>query len=140
MNWYMKLSAVRYRTRRSGLLARICQAIACIRWVLPRPTPPYRNSGLKGASPASLARWQAAAASSLDLPTTKFPKVKRGSSGAETLSSQTSEDPLAPSGSPGIAGAGSRDGASARAGRTAKTTASAGDGSASRQSSRMRAP
>jgi hypothetical protein len=30
----------------AGNLAITWLPIACIRWVLPRPTPPYRNSGL----------------------------------------------------------------------------------------------
>ena len=57
--------------------------IACIRCVLPRPTPPYRNSGLKpgldGRSATLLAQ---ACANSFGLPTTKLSKLKRGSSGA----------------------------------------------------------
>ena len=36
----------RYSTRMPGLLARIRLPAAYIRWVLPRPVPPYSSSGL----------------------------------------------------------------------------------------------
>ncbi len=56
------------------------QAMACIRCVLPSPTPPYRNSGLKpGEEGWSATRRAQAKANSFGLPTTKVSKVKRGS-------------------------------------------------------------
>ena len=80
----MNFSAERYITLRFASWRRICPAIACIRCVLPSPTPPYRNSGLKGAAGKSAMRLAAANASSFGCPTTKFSNVQRGSSGAPT--------------------------------------------------------
>ncbi len=89
MNWYMNFSADMYSTRRCGCFSRRFQAMACIRWVLPRPTPPYRNSGLNGTVSLSATRRAAAKASSLGLPTTKFAKLNRGSSGALIASAES---------------------------------------------------
>jgi hypothetical protein len=55
-------------------------AMACIRWVLPKPTPPYKNSGLKVTGPASATRRAAAWASSFGLPTTKLSNVRKAAS------------------------------------------------------------
>ena len=53
----------------------------------PRPTPPYKNRGLKGAFSDSATRRAAAWANSLGFPTTKLSNVKRSSKG-EPSSSQ----------------------------------------------------
>ena len=42
----VNVSDVTYKTLSSGLVLIIKCAIACIRWVLPSPAPPYMNRGL----------------------------------------------------------------------------------------------
>src|SRR6202051_4549694 len=49
-----------------------------MRWVLPRPTPPYRKSGLYALPGASATARQAAWAKRLELPTTNVLKVNAG--------------------------------------------------------------
>lgn len=65
----------------------MCQAIACIRCVLPSPTPPYRNKGLLPniGSIDSATRFAAVNANSFGFPTTKLSKVNLGSSGEPRL-------------------------------------------------------
>src|SRR3954465_5162631 len=46
MNSFVNFSEVAYATRFRGNFAATAFPIACIRCVLPRPTPPYRNSGV----------------------------------------------------------------------------------------------
>ena len=58
-----------------GFLFFISCAIACIKWVLPNPTPPYKNKGLNGTSLASETLLAAAKASSFGFPTMKFANV-----------------------------------------------------------------
>ena len=66
----------RYSTRIDGRLARIALPAANIRWVLPRPVPPYSISGLWLRSPGFCAACQAAARPSWLLrPSTKLSKV-----------------------------------------------------------------
>src|SRR6478609_8468926 len=50
--------------------------MAWIRWVLPRPTPPYRNNGLYEVPGFSATCSAAARASWLALPVTKFSNVR----------------------------------------------------------------
>ena len=57
--------------------------MACIKWVLPRPTPPYKNNGLNATFSLSAVRRATANASSFGLPTTKFAKVYLGSRPAD---------------------------------------------------------
>ena len=83
---YMNCSAERYITLMSGRFDCSSQAIECIKWVFPRPTPPYKNRGLKVTGPASATRFAAAWANSLGLPTTKFSNTKRWSSFAPCMS------------------------------------------------------
>jgi len=54
-----------------------------MRWVLPSPTPPYKNSGLNATFSLSAVRLATANASSFGLPTTKLAKVYLGSSPAD---------------------------------------------------------
>ena len=84
INWYINFSAERYKTFLSGQLLLISKAIACSKWVLPRPTPPYKNKGLKETFLLSVILLAAAYASSLDGPTTKFSKDNLSSKGAPT--------------------------------------------------------
>ena len=86
-NRYMNCSADRYTTLRSGLRLCSSHAIACIRWVLPKPTPPYKNNGLKLTASPSPTRRAAACANSFGLPTTNVSKLKRESNGAPGSSS-----------------------------------------------------
>ena len=59
--------------RALGLSDKILLPMACNKWVLPSPVPPYKNSGLVIGSPGFLATFNPAErASSLDLPPTKF--------------------------------------------------------------------
>ena len=58
-------------------------AIACIKWVLPNPTPPNKKSGLKETELFTLTFLAAANANSFDFPTTKFLNVNLGSKGEE---------------------------------------------------------
>src|SRR5579859_7223616 len=51
--------------------------MACIKWVLPMPTPPYRNSGLYAFEGCSATAREAACANSFDFPTTKLSNVYR---------------------------------------------------------------
>ncbi len=67
-----------YATRMPGKRFKTALPIACIRCVLPNPTPPKMNSGLYDRPGASATAWHAAAASSLWLPTTQFSSVYRG--------------------------------------------------------------
>ena len=53
-----------------------------MRCVLPKPTPPYKNSGLNVTSPPSATRFDAAYASSFGFPTINVSKVNRASIGA----------------------------------------------------------
>ena len=46
MKSFVNFSLVAYRIRLRGNLADTALPMACIRCVLPRPTPPYRKSGL----------------------------------------------------------------------------------------------
>jgi len=66
----------RYITRMPGALRRISLPAANIRWVLPRPVPPYSSSGLWARSPGFCAACHAAARPSWLLrPSTKLSKV-----------------------------------------------------------------
>ena len=59
--------------RAFGLSAKMLLPMACNRWVLPNPVPPYKNSGLVIGSPGFLATFKAAErANSLDFPPTKL--------------------------------------------------------------------
>ena len=60
---------------RSGWLLRMELAMAVIRWVLPRPAPPYMNRGLYSLPGWSLTASAAAYARRLEAPTMKFSKV-----------------------------------------------------------------
>ncbi|KAG1477487.1 hypothetical protein G6F54_014075 [Rhizopus delemar] len=66
----------RYSTFAPGLAWRMALPAANIRWVLPRPTPPYRNSGLYEVPGFSAPCSAAARASWLALPVTKFSNVR----------------------------------------------------------------
>ena len=46
MKSLVNFSLVAYRIRLRGNLTETALPMACIRWVLPSPTPPYRKSGL----------------------------------------------------------------------------------------------
>ena len=74
MNSTMNFSADIETTREPRLWARKLWPIACSKWVLPRPVPPWMNSGLKFTA-GELARVRAAvAATSLAFPTTNVSK------------------------------------------------------------------
>ena len=75
MNSLVNFSDVTYTTRLRGNLATTALPMACIRWVLPSPTPPYRNSGLYAWPGRSATDSDAAWASRLADPTMKFEKV-----------------------------------------------------------------
>ena len=61
--------------------------MACMRCVLPNPTPPYRNSGLNVTAVPSATRRAAACANSFGFPTIKLSKVNLGSNGAPGITS-----------------------------------------------------
>src|SRR5712692_11398936 len=61
----------------AGLRFLMVCPMACIKCVLPMPTPPYRNSGLYALDGCSATAREAACANSLDLPTTKVSNVYR---------------------------------------------------------------
>ena len=79
MKCNLNFSADKYLIFSFGLTLFFCHAIACIKWVLPNPTPPYKNKGLNGTSCESATLLQAEKANSLDFPTTKSLNVNRGS-------------------------------------------------------------
>ena len=72
---FIKFSVVVYNIWACGLFLIISLPVACIKWVLPKPTPPYKNRGLY-FSPGWLATaWQVAYARSLLDPTIKLSNV-----------------------------------------------------------------
>ena len=78
ISWFVNFSDVTYRTLEAVLSSTILFPIACIKWVFPKPTPPYRNKGLydfPGSFPTANA---AACANLLLFPTTKVSKVYFG--------------------------------------------------------------
>jgi len=46
ISWLVNFSEVTYKTLVLMLSSNILLPIACIKWVFPRPTPPYKNNGL----------------------------------------------------------------------------------------------
>ena len=74
MNSTMNFSADIDTTRRRGRRARKSWPMACSKWVLPRPVPPWMNNGLKLTVSAVASVWAAVAATSLALPTTNVSK------------------------------------------------------------------
>src|SRR4051812_46911558 len=71
-------SDVMYCTFLSGAFTRKWFPIAWIRCVLPRPVGPYTNNGLYAMPGLRITAWAAAYANSLNWPTIKVEKVKRG--------------------------------------------------------------
>ena len=74
----VNFSLVTYKTLACGLFLRIKWPMECIRWVLPRPTPPYIKSGLYISPGDSATAKEAACARLLLAPTTKLSNVYRG--------------------------------------------------------------
>ena len=74
----MNFSELTYKTFAFLLFFNISFPIACIKWVLPSPTPPYKNKGLYEVAGASATAKAAACAKELLLPTTKLLKVYFG--------------------------------------------------------------
>ncbi len=65
-----------YNTVLSGYLSLISTPIACDKCVLPKPTPPYINNGLKEVPPGLLATAiPADRANRFESPSTKFTKL-----------------------------------------------------------------
>ena len=62
------------------------QATACIKCVLPKPTPPNKKRGLKVTLSLYATLFAAAKANSFDFPTTKTLKLNLGSIGEGLLS------------------------------------------------------
>src|SRR5215218_9043980 len=77
MNSLVNFSDVAYTTRFRGNFAITWLPIACIRWVFPRPTPPYRNNGLYACPGRSATDRLAACARRFADPTMKLEKVYR---------------------------------------------------------------
>ena len=71
MNSTMNFSADIETTRADGRRSRKAWPMACSRWVLPRPVPPWMNNGLNATRLGGGERPAAVAATSLALPTTK---------------------------------------------------------------------
>ncbi len=61
-------------TRAPGCEARMAWAMACRRWVLPRPESPWRKSGFQARPGFFATAWAAAKAKRFDSPTTKVSK------------------------------------------------------------------
>src|SRR5688500_9512978 len=78
MSSFRNRSADRYATRIPGERRRISCAMACMRWVLPRPTPPYRKSGSYDREGDAATARAAACANWFDEPTTNVSNVNRG--------------------------------------------------------------
>ena len=74
----MNFSEVTYNILVFLLCTNISFAIACIKWVLPKPTPPYKKSGLYDVAGASATANAAACANLLLFPTTKLSNVYLG--------------------------------------------------------------
>ena len=74
----VKYSLVTYKTLDCGLFCSTKCAMECIRWVFPRPTPPYIKRGLYTSPGDSATATEAACASLLLLPTTNVSKVYFG--------------------------------------------------------------
>ena len=74
MNSTMNFSADIETTRAPRLRARKAWPMACSRWVLPRPVPPWMNNGLKLTVGDVASVCAAVAATSLALPTMKVSK------------------------------------------------------------------
>ena len=75
----VKVSDETYSIFFEGSLSKTLWPIACIRWVFPRPTPPYKNRGLSLAvSSYSATLWHAATAIALLDPTTNVSNVYFG--------------------------------------------------------------
>ena len=76
INCCVNFSEEIYNTVLSGYLSLISTPIACAKWVLPRPTPPYINKGLKEVPPGLFATAiPADRANLLESPSTKFLKL-----------------------------------------------------------------
>ena len=76
--WLVNFSEVTYRIFADLLFCKILFTIACIKWVLPKPTPPYKNNGLYDSPGLSATAIAAACAKRLLLPTTNVSKVYFG--------------------------------------------------------------
>ena len=81
----MNFSADKYTTFLLGFVSLIFQAIACIKCVLPKPTPPYITTGLNAISSDSAILCAAAATKLLDGPMTNLSKVYLGSKGDDNF-------------------------------------------------------
>src|SRR5437867_11842731 len=78
MSSFKNRSAERYITLDAGERRTTSWAIACMRWVLPSPTPPYRKRGLYERDGDSATARAAACANWFEDPTTNVSNVNRG--------------------------------------------------------------
>ena len=78
INWLVNFSDVTNSTFKLELFFITWCPIACIKWVLPNPTSPYKNSGLYDVPGASATAKEAACANLLLLPTTNVSNVYFG--------------------------------------------------------------